>query len=86
MRNALLSLRDADPVHFEIFLKQLLRDTYVVPPVFFQKKVTIQQAEALRRLGMSYLKILAEDDPQSLINRLEQAQKIDEQLPTTYAS
>jgi len=80
----MLKLKEADPVSWDLFLTQLLRDTRVIPPRFFKDKTELVAGEALRRLGMGYLQILAEDDPQSIITRLEETQN--EGHPQTYAS
>lgn len=74
LRNAMIALRDADPVNWAVFEKQFLRDTHVFPPRFYAKPEKAEVAEALRRLGMSYFTILAGDDPQQIITRLEEAQ------------
>jgi len=85
LRNAMISLREADPESWEVFLTQFLRDTEVIPPVFHADKDRAYISEAKKRLGMSYLKLLAEDDPQSIINRLEaETRKTTDERPTLY--
>jgi hypothetical protein len=76
MRNAMLRLKEADPQAWEAFLTQFLRDMHMIPPVFFSDTTKAEVAEAKRRVAMSYLKLLAEDDPQSIITRLEAEQKV----------
>ena len=71
MRNAMLSLKEADPIAWEHFLAQFLKDMGVIPPKFYQESIKAEIQEEKRRIAMSYLTLLAEDDPQSIINRLE---------------
>ena len=76
MRNAMLRLKEADPDAWDTFMKQFLRDMTLIPPVFFADKTKSEIAEEKKRVAMSYLKLLAEDDPQQLITRLEAQKKV----------
>jgi len=68
------ALKEAAPVEWEVFFTQFLKDCHVIPPVFHSDPQKVDRAEHSRRIGMSYLKLLAEDDPQSIISRIENTQ------------
>lgn len=53
------------------FFKVLLRECHVTKPVFHSDTNKLREAEGRRRLAMSLLTLIAEDDPQKLINKLE---------------
>jgi len=43
----------------------------VTKPVFHNDSTKLRECEGRRRLAMSFLNLLAEDDPQHLINKIE---------------
>lgn len=53
------------------FFKVLLRECHVTKPVFHNESTKLRECEGRRRLAMSFLNLLAEDDPQHLINKIE---------------
>jgi hypothetical protein len=53
------------------FFKVLLRECHVTKPVFHEDDKRLRECEGRRRLAMSFLNLLAEDDPQSIINKIE---------------
>jgi hypothetical protein len=54
------------------FFDVLLRECHVTKPVFHSDEAKLRESEGRRRLAMSFLNLLAEDDPQRLINKIEQ--------------
>ena len=61
-----------DTPHGERFFKQFLSDCGVTRTRFSLDPYEIVAGEATRRLAMSYLHLLGQDDPQHLINLLEE--------------
>jgi|TARA_B110000977_G_C11073831_1_gene490447 hypothetical protein len=57
------------------FFKVLLRECHVTKPVFHTEESKLRECEGRRRLAMSFLTLLGQDDPQELINRLEMENK-----------
>ena len=53
------------------FFKVLLRECHVTRPVFHTDDAKLRECEGRRRFAMSLLTLLAQDDPQQLIDRLE---------------
>jgi len=60
--------------HGERFFKQFLKDCGVTRSRFSHDPYEITAAEATRRLAMSYLHLLGKEDPQHLINIIEEDQ------------
>ena len=60
--------------HGERFFKQFLKDCGVTRARFSHDPYEIVAAEATRRLAMSYLHLLGKEDPQHLINIIEEDQ------------
>jgi hypothetical protein len=58
--------------HGKRFFKQFLKDCGVTRSRFSLDPYEITAAEATRRLAMSYLHLLGRDDPQHLINIIEE--------------
>lgn len=57
------------------FFKVLLRECHVTKPVFHAEEAKLRECEGRRRFAMSLLTLLAQDDPQQLIDRLEEEGK-----------
>ena len=72
-RNCLLRLRDNPD--FGVFFRMFLRHCSVTKPRFSRDPQEILWWESRRHLAMSYLSLLAQDDPQTLIDRLEREQQ-----------
>lgn len=72
-RNALSVLWD-DP-NFKVFFRHFLKHCNVTRTRFESDPYKIVEQEATRRLAMSYLHILAQDDPEHLLGQLEQELK-----------
>ena len=53
------------------FFKVLLRECHVTKPVFHSDNNKLRESEGRRRLAMTFLSLLAEDDPQKIINKIE---------------
>ena len=53
------------------FFKVLLRECHVTKPVFHSDNNKLRESEGRRRFAMTLLTLIAEDDPQKLINKLE---------------
>lgn len=53
------------------FFKVLLRECHVTKPVFHSDDAKMRECEGRRRLAMSFLTLLGQDDPQELINKIE---------------
>lgn len=61
--------------HGQRFFKILLRECHVTKPVFHSDDVKMRECEGRRRLAMSFLTLLGQDDPQELINKIEMENK-----------
>ena len=72
MRDDLQSILDTP--HGERFFKQFLKDCGVTRSRFSHDPYEIVAIESTRRLAMSYLHLLGKEDPQHLINIIEQDQ------------
>jgi len=72
MRDDLQSILDTP--HGERFFKQFLKDCGVTRARFSHDPYEIVAIESTRRLAMSYLHLLGKEDPQHLINIIEQDQ------------
>ncbi len=57
------------------FFKVLLRECHVTKPVFHSDEAKLRECEGRRRLAMSFLTLIGQDDPQQLINKLELEKK-----------
>jgi hypothetical protein len=57
------------------FFKVLLRECHVTKPVFHAEESKLRECEGRRRLAMSFLTLIGQDDPQQLINKLELEKK-----------
>lgn len=55
----------------ERFWKAFLRHANVTRPVFHTEPTAMAHAEGKRHLAMSYISLIAGDDPQYLINQIE---------------
>ena len=53
------------------FFKRLLKDCHVTNPKFVKDPYELYSSEGRRRLAMSYLFLIAKDDPMSLISMIE---------------
>ena len=53
------------------FFEVLLKECHVTKPVFHSDTNKLRECEGRRRLAMSFLSLLGQDDPQQLINKLE---------------
>ena len=53
------------------FFRVLLRECHVTKPVFHSDNNKLRESEGRRRFAMTLLTLIAEDDPQKLINKLE---------------
>lgn len=53
------------------FFRVLLRECHVTKPVFHSDNNKLRESEGRRRLAMTFLSLIAEDDPQKLINKIE---------------
>jgi transposase-like protein len=61
--------------HGKRFFKVLLRECHVTKPVFHSDEAKLRECEGRRRLAMSFLTLLGQDDPQELINKIEMENK-----------
>lgn len=61
--------------HGQRFFKVLLRECHVTKPVFHSDEAKMRECEGRRRLAMSFLTLLGQDDPQELINKIEMENK-----------
>lgn len=59
----------------ERFFAVLLRECHVTKPVFHSDEAKLRECEGRRRLAMSFLTLLGQDDPQELINKIEMENK-----------
>jgi hypothetical protein len=57
------------------FFTVLLRECHVTKPVFHSDEAKLRECEGRRRLAMSFLTLLGQDDPQELINKIEMENK-----------
>jgi len=57
------------------FFTVLLRECHVTKPVFHSDEAKLRECEGRRRLAMSFLTLLGQDDPQTLINKIEMENK-----------
>lgn len=64
-----------DTPHGKRFFESFLRDCNVTRPKFFADPMQAQWHEGRRHLAMSYLSTLGQDDPQNLIDIIEQETK-----------
>jgi|TARA_A100001015_G_scaffold318772_2_gene439647 hypothetical protein len=69
LRDDLLSILETE--EGKRFFKVFLRECHVTKPVFHEDDKRLREAEGRRRLAMTFLTLIAEDDPQKLINKLE---------------
>ena len=53
------------------FFEVLLRECHVTKPVFHSDDSKLREAEGRRRFAMSLLTLVSQDNPQSIIDRLE---------------
>jgi len=53
------------------FFRVLLRECHVTKPVFHSDTHKLRECEGRRRLAMSFLTLLGEEDPDALINKIE---------------
>tara|TARA_B100001093_G_scaffold520277_1_gene614174 strand:- start:13855 stop:14121 length:267 start_codon:yes stop_codon:yes gene_type:complete len=70
LRDDLLSLLKTDPG--KRFFKILLKECHVTKPVFHSDVDKLRECEGRRRLAMSFLSLMGQDDPQILINKIEE--------------
>jgi hypothetical protein len=70
LRDDLLSILETEPG--QRFFKILLRECHVTKPVFHSDVDKLRECEGRRRLAMSFLSLLGQDDPQYLINKIEE--------------
>jgi hypothetical protein len=68
LRSDLLKILDTP--EGERFFRILLRECHVTKPVFHSDDAKLRECEGRRRLAMSFLSLLGQDDPQQIINRL----------------
>tara|TARA_R100000278_G_scaffold17602_4_gene17663 strand:- start:931 stop:1197 length:267 start_codon:yes stop_codon:yes gene_type:complete len=61
--------------HGQRFFKVLLRECHVTKPVFHSDDAKMRECEGRRRLAMSFLTLLGQDDPQEIINKIEMENK-----------
>jgi transposase-like protein len=54
------------------FFKVLLKECHVTKPVFHSDNNKLRESEGRRRLAMSFLSLMGQDDPHQLINIIEQ--------------
>jgi len=69
LRNDLVAILETKPG--QRFFNVLLRECHVTKPVFHSDTNKLREAEGRRRLAMSFLNLIGEDDPQQIINRIE---------------
>jgi hypothetical protein len=58
------------------FFKILLRECHVTKPVFHSDVDKLRECEGRRRLAMSFLSLLGQDDPQYIINKIEEENNV----------
>lgn len=68
LRSDLLKILDTP--EGDRFFRILLRECHVTKPVFHSDDAKLRECEGRRRLAMSFLSLLGQDDPQQIINRL----------------
>ena len=54
------------------FFKVFLKECHVTKPVFHSDNNKLRECEGRRRLAMSFLSLMGQDDPHKLINIIEQ--------------
>lgn len=82
LKQVLEKLQQADRESFDKLLLYLCRECHISRPVYLEGD-RLREAEGRRKLGMGILQLLAEDDPQHLINRIEKEAQ-DERNTSTY--
>jgi hypothetical protein len=61
--------------HGKRFFQVFLKECHVTKPVFHSDDAKLRECEGRRRLAMSFLNLLGQDDPQALINKIEMENK-----------
>jgi hypothetical protein len=74
LRDDLLSILETEPG--KRFFRILLRECHVTKPVFHSDVDKLRECEGRRRLAMSFLSLLGQDDPQFLINKIEEENNV----------
>ena len=74
LRTDLLSILETDAG--KRFFKILLRECHVTKPVFHSDVDKLRECEGRRRLAMSFLSLLGQDDPQYIINTIEEENNV----------
>ena len=74
LRDDLLSILETEPG--QRFFKVLLRECHVTKPVFHSDVDKLRECEGRRRLAMSFLSLLGQDDPQYLISKIEEENNV----------
>jgi hypothetical protein len=74
LRTDLLSILETDAG--KRFFKILLRECHVTKPVFHSDVDKLRECEGRRRLAMSFLSLLGQDDPQYIINKIEEENNV----------
>ena len=69
LRNDLINILETSAG--QRFFSILLRECHVTKPVFHTDEAKLRECEGRRRLAMSFLTLIGQDDPQQLINKLE---------------
>ena len=77
LKDMLLRLEEADKEAFDFCLDTFLVESHVTRPRFLTGEALLR-AEGRRTLAMSVLELISKDDPQYIINKLEQEQKQNE--------
>jgi hypothetical protein len=72
LREDLVSILDTDSG--KRFFQHMLKDCNVSKPIFHRDPNEIVWYEARRHLAMSYLTLVGRDDPQAIIDIIEQEQ------------
>jgi len=57
------------------FFSILFRECHVTKPIFHSDEAKLRECEGRRRLAMSFLTLIGQDDPLQLINKLELEKK-----------
>lgn len=74
LREDLLAILETEPG--QRFFKILLRECHVTKPVFHSDVDKLRECEGRRRLAMSFLSLLGQDDPQYIINKIEEENNV----------
>jgi hypothetical protein len=74
LKEDLLSILETLPG--QRFFKVLLRECHVTKPVFHSDVDKLRECEGRRRLAMSFLSLLGQDDPQTIINKIEEENNV----------